>query len=94
MTKTVRSRRPELWSEAAQVTLVRELFRTGVARRIRVEQIGASLNECAKYVGTTATVIDRWEKGLVARPRKEGCLAYAAFLIESLAAVSDLSAGA
>jgi transcriptional regulator with XRE-family HTH domain len=66
--------------EATTISLVRQLCRSGEARRIR-EAHRLSRAETAAVIGTSATQLSRWESGVEPR-RLDTILRYAELLRE------------
>lgn len=67
--------------DAVDLAVVRHLCRTGEARRLRVAS-QVSLAEAAATIGTSATVVSRWERGLSTPRRRVLCERYGALLAE------------
>lgn len=61
-----------------EVIRVREMCRSGEARRIR-EATGLSLEDCSPDLPVCATTLSRWERG-VRMPRRAHAIAYGVFL--------------
>ena len=74
-------------SEVLTVSMVREMCRSGEARRLRKAR-RLSLAEVAAPVGTSVAVLARWEVG-TSRPRADFALRYGRVLAE-LAALDHL----
>lgn len=72
----------DVMTDAATLALVRSLCRSGEARRIREGSL--SLSEAAAAIGTSATVLSRWERGIATPKRAALCERYAALLTELL----------
>ncbi len=72
--------------ELETIVSIRQLARSGEARRIR-EAAGLSLRELAAAVGVDAASISRWERGLSA-PRVHHALAWHKALMVAVAPVA------